>query len=76
MITDTEIRIKGMESLIAALGEVYAERFITIILREPFDDTKWQRNLWNDKTIEEISAAATENRRFHSQVCKGNKFVF
>jgi hypothetical protein len=46
MITDTEIRIKGIETLILTSGELDAERFITLLLREPFDYTKWQRNLW------------------------------
>ena len=64
MITDTEIKIKGIEALIAELGEVQAERFISLIMREPFDYTKWQRNLWPDKSIEEISKAAM---RRHSQ---------
>ena len=62
-ITDTEIRMKGMEALIAALGEVDAEKFITLIMREPFDYTEWQRTLWNDKTVEEISNMAMERRR-------------
>ena len=44
-ITDTEVRIKGMEALIAALGEVNAEKFITLIMREPFDYTEWQRRM-------------------------------
>jgi hypothetical protein len=63
MKTDTEIKIKGIEALIANLGEVEAERFITLILREPFDYTKWQRGLWVDKSVEEISKAATQSRR-------------
>lgn len=58
MITDTEIKIKGIEALITVMGEVQAERFITLILREPFDYTKWQRTLWNGKSIEEISKMA------------------
>jgi len=62
-ITDTEIRRKGMEALIAALGEVQAEKFITLILREPFDYTEWQRTLWNEKTVEEISRMAMDRRR-------------
>jgi len=62
-ITDTEVRIKGMEALIAALGEVQAEKFITLITREPFDYTEWQRTLWNDKTVEDISRMAMERRR-------------
>ena len=62
MITDTEIKIKGIEALIAKLGEVQAERFISLIMREPFDYTKWQRDLWLDKSIEEISKAAMQSR--------------
>jgi hypothetical protein len=62
-ITDTEVRIKGMEALITALGEVHAERFITLMKREPFDYTEWQQTLWNDKTVEEISRMAMERRR-------------
>jgi hypothetical protein len=62
MITDTEIKIKGIEALIAKSGEVQAERFISLIMREPFDYTKWQRNLWPDKSLEEISKAAMRSR--------------
>jgi hypothetical protein len=51
MITDTEIKLKGLEALISALGEVQAERFISLIMREPFDYTAWQRTLWSDKTV-------------------------
>ena len=57
MITDTEIRVKGIKTLITGLGELDAERFITLLLREPFDYTNWQRSLWNDKSIEEIRTA-------------------
>ncbi|NIR58474.1 MAG: hypothetical protein GWO02_02605 [Gammaproteobacteria bacterium] len=62
MITDAEIRIEGMKALVEALGEVQAERFIALLLREPFDYTKWQRRLWNDKSVEEISRAAMQQR--------------
>ena len=62
-ITDTEVRIKGMEALIAALGEVQAEKFIALIMREPFDYTNWQRTLWDGKTVDEISKMAMERRR-------------
>jgi hypothetical protein len=46
MITDTELKIKGFNTLTATLGAIEAERFITLILREPFDYTKWQQHLW------------------------------
>ncbi len=62
MITDTEIRRKGIEALIAALGEVHAERFVSLIIREPFDYTVWQRSLWKEESIEEISRKAMAYR--------------
>ena len=62
-ITDNEIKLQGIEALITSLGEVKAERFISLILREPFDYTKWQEKLWIDKSIEEISHMAMENRK-------------
>ena len=63
MITDTEIKIKGFRVLLEALGEIEAERFISLIMKEPFDYTKWQRNLLNDKTVSEISGSAMRLRR-------------
>ena len=62
MSTDTEVRIHGLRALVDALGPVEAERFIALILREPFDYTNWQRNLWVDKSIEELSKAAMKCR--------------
>jgi hypothetical protein len=54
MRTDTILRVDAMNVLIENLGEVDAECFISIIKSDNFDYTKWQRNLWKDKTIEEI----------------------
>jgi hypothetical protein len=63
MFTDTEIKATGFRALVAALGDVQAEKFIALIQREPFDYTRWQRTLWPDKSIEEISQAAMNHRR-------------
>ena len=63
MITDSEIKTSGFRALVAALGEVEAERFIALIQREPFDYTAWHRGLWPDKSIEDISQAAMKHRR-------------
>ncbi len=63
MMTDTEIRLLGVRALTTALGEVNAEKFITLILREPFDYTEWQENLWDDRAIEDISRSAMTFRR-------------
>ncbi len=69
MITDTEIKMKGVEALIVALGEVQAERFISLILREPFDYTVWQQNLLPNQSVEQISNMAMA----HRQVVKGQR---
>ena len=63
MKTDTIIRNEGMEVLSKYLGMVEAERFIMLIQREPFDYTKWQENLFENMTIEEISKNAAEHRK-------------
>ena len=62
-ITDTEIKLQGLEALVSALGEVQAERFISLIMREPFDYTRWQEKLWTDRSVEELSELAIKNRR-------------
>jgi hypothetical protein len=59
MKTDTEIRLQGMEALLQRLGEVEAERFISLIQREPFDYTVWQRTLWASNSVRELSRHAT-----------------
>ncbi|MBI3038639.1 hypothetical protein HYY75_06270 [bacterium] len=63
MKTDTEVKIEGAEALIKALGVLDAERFVSLLLREPFDYTSWQRTLWQDKSVEEISREAMKFRK-------------
>lgn len=62
MITDEELKIEGLKALTEALGDVQAEKFIALIMRSPFDYTKWQRKLWVGKSVEEISEAAMKLR--------------
>jgi len=62
-MTDTELRHRGVTALLDSLGDLEAERFITLLLREPFDYTVWRRPLFEDREISEISAAASANRR-------------
>ena len=58
MITDTEIKQKGINILSQYLGDVEAERFIALIQRERFDYTKWRQELDEELSIEEISRKA------------------
>jgi hypothetical protein len=57
-ITDTEVKQKGLGALLDALGEVDAERFITLLNRDPFDYTTWQRSLFENMDINQISKKA------------------
>jgi hypothetical protein len=61
--TDTEVRIRGFRALVDALGHVEAKRFISLILREPFDYTSWRKALWAEKSVDELSEAAMQWRR-------------
>ena len=63
MITDTEIKIRGINILTEYLGKMEAERFVSLIQREYFDYTKWQQGLWKDKTVDELSKEAMVFRR-------------
>ena len=60
MRADTLIRTEGMRALNERLGIVEAERFITLIIREPFDYTEWQQDLYNDMTADELFQNATK----------------
>ena len=58
-MNDTVLMKTGMQILIEKLGNIDAEKFISLILREPFDYTEWRRdNLFVGMTIEEISSEA------------------
>jgi len=51
----------GMDALVQRLGIVEAERFITLIIREPFDYTEWRKeNLFKGKTVEQLNEDAME----------------
>lgn len=58
MITDTEIKLKGLQILTKHLGDIEAEKFVALIQREPFDYTKWRQGLDEDLSVEEISKQA------------------
>jgi hypothetical protein len=58
MLTDAEIKSKGIQVLSEYLGDVEAERIITLIQREPFDYTKWRQDLDENLSINEISRKA------------------
>jgi len=54
MLTDTALKQKGFEALTQSLGILDSERFISLILSEPFDYTEWQKDLYGDMPLEEF----------------------
>ena len=63
MITDEELKVQGVRALITALGDVEAERFVSLLTRSPFDYTKWQQQLWPEIGVEQLSRDAMRLRR-------------
>ena len=60
-MTDSEIKTQGFKVLVDAFGDVNAERFITLTLREPFDYTKWREtHLYLDDDLHSLAERARE----------------
>ena len=62
MLTDIEIKKKGLKILIENLGDLDAEKFISLIIKEPFDYTEWQSTLWSDQSVKKVSEKAMDYR--------------
>ncbi len=56
--TNSEVVDRGINCLLQQLGVIETERFISIIIREKLDYTKWRRTLFGDASVEEINEAA------------------
>jgi len=70
IMTETILMRTGMKVLIEQLGNINAERFVSILLREPFDYTEWRKNnLCVGMTVNEISKEAMET---YNTALRGN----
>ncbi|MDR3111203.1 MAG: hypothetical protein LBU65_16165 [Planctomycetaceae bacterium] len=54
MESDTAIKCEGMKLLRDHLGIVESERFVTLMLRDSFDYTEWQRDLYKDVSVVDL----------------------
>ena len=68
MNSDTVLKNEGMKILATHLGLVKAERFISLMIREPFDYTEWQRNLYKDISLDDFSKEAMAFRLSRTDV--------
>ena len=58
--TDTALKWQGMNVLIQSLGKVDAERFISLMNREPFDYTSWRRDNLSNEDVRTLSKKAMD----------------
>ena len=68
MNNTVEIINRGIECLIKGLGEIETEEFISVLSREKFDYTKWQKGLFDDMSLDELNTAAAEYSK-HDPLC-------
>ena len=69
-MADAVLKRKGLDALSDTLGLVDAERFIALILREPFDYTEWQRDLYKGVSLDEFYRNVKD---FNNKSNTGNK---
>ena len=69
MLTDTVLKRKGFDALTESLGILDSERFISLILSEPFDYTQWQRDLYGDMSLDTFYTKVKEARMFKNSPC-------
>jgi hypothetical protein len=68
MNNDTVLKNEGMKVLTTHLGLVKAERFISLMIREPFDYTEWQRGLYKDIPLDDFLNAAMDFRLSKNEI--------
>ena len=54
LLTDDELRHKGLSVLEDELGPVEALRFLAIVRREPFDYQAWRETCFAGMSVEEV----------------------
>ena len=58
MNTTAEIMDRGMNCLIEKMGIIEAEQFISIIIREKFDYTRWKQKSFDNVDLKEFNSSA------------------
>ena len=60
-----EILDRGMQCLITNMGNIDAEKFLSAVMREKFDYTKWQREYFDSMGPGEFHDNALEYAQTH-----------
>lgn len=53
-MTDTALKLYGMNLLSKGLGMVETEKFVSLITSEPFDYTNWRKMQFNELAFDEL----------------------
>ena len=64
MMNEAILKKTIMQHLVERYGHVETERFISLVIKEPFDYTKWSKDLFGDMTTDELfdEIEAMENK--------------
>ena len=54
MKNEAVLKSEIMQHLAKQYGHVETERFISLVIKEPFDYTKWSQDLFGDITTDEL----------------------
>ena len=65
MKAEIDVKTQGMRALIQALGEVEAERFVSLVQREQFDYTVWRQNALPDLSVQQLHDLAQAHLARH-----------
>ena len=61
-LTDMDLMVRGFQTLVATFGNVDAERFIALTIREPQDYTAWrERNMYIGESVHDVAERARES---------------
>lgn len=60
MSTTATIMKDGINCLVERLGVIETEIFISQLIKEPLDYTKWQREYYADMSVKELNKRAIE----------------
>ncbi len=75
VLSDTELRIRGIEVLNKSLGVAVALRFLSLLHREATDYVTISRRLYEGQTIDDIFERARENWPLDSDSAGGIESV-
>ena len=70
-----EVMNREMECLVEGLGLIEAEYFISVIINEQFDYTKWQRKYFDQISPDKLHSEAVSYAKAHPYTGKAKVLI-